>query len=174
MSRSYAEGIPTHDLPDNLLAEIGRCLTLFAHIEWRLARFTYALLRLDREEGRLAVRDQRAGEQVATICDLLAHRQIKSNADTNGLQKRLKAAESQRNLLAHGIWLKDPIYDQWRVISWSGSWQISPGRGAKLKRKMAPEGVLFDLPELAELHETLLGILADIEAWIAEFAPPKA
>lgn len=81
---------------------------------------------------------------------------------------------SQRNLLAHGIWLKDPIYDQWRVISWSGSWQISPGRGAKLKRKMAPEGVLFDLPELAELHETLLGILADIEAWIAEFAPPKA
>jgi hypothetical protein len=75
LQKSYGESEPTIDLPTCLFEEIGRITIIFSRIEWLLGRIAYAVLGLDRTEGRIAVREPRATERLDMISQLLAYKE---------------------------------------------------------------------------------------------------
>jgi hypothetical protein len=126
MSRSFAESDTTIELPAELLREIGRIIVSFAKLEFMLTRLAYALLELDRTAGRIAVREPRACERFDMIVDLLRYRNLSSKSDLNALRITIGQCEDGRNLVAHGTWVRDPVYGVLRIVKTSGQWQPIP------------------------------------------------
>jgi hypothetical protein len=174
MKRTYAETETTVDLPMTLLREIGLIMILSARLEWMLSRFAYSVLGLDRTEGRIAVREPRGTDRLDMICQLLTYKSIESRTDLQELRADIDECERGRDRVAHGIWVRDPIFNTLRIVSTRGQWQPTPSSPPKTSRKIAPEGVEFDLPEARALSAKLQSTLAKVEQWADEFRPPQA
>jgi len=131
-----------------------------------------AVIGVDRNVGRIAVREPRAYERFDMICDLLAYKGAASNADLSGIRKRIVECDEMRNILAHSTWVRDPIHDAFRLVKTTGQWQPTPSHPPKIKRKVHPEAVLFEAPEAVALNDKLRLLLKEIEQWAAEFQLP--
>jgi hypothetical protein len=171
---TLASSDPLTDLPDELLREIGKTMVLLAHLEWRLSRFAYALMGVDRNVGRISVREPRAAERFDMVCELLNYKGAESKADLSNLRQRIQTCDDQRNLLAHGTWTRDPVHNALRIIRTTGQWQPTPQHRGKTKRAIHPEGVLFEMREASALNEELGRLTKEVLAWIAESQPPPA
>ena len=126
MKFTFAITEPTLELPDALLREIGETMILFAYLEWKLSRLAYALLGVDRNVGRISVREPRGCERFDMVCELLVYKEISSKADLGGIRKRISECDDARNLLAHATWVRDPVHDALRLVKTSGQWQPTP------------------------------------------------
>jgi hypothetical protein len=168
----FGESDTTIDLPADLLSEIGRIIVSFAKLEFMLTRLAYALLELDRTAGRIVVREPRACERFDMIVDLLRYRNLSSESNLNALRISIGQCEDGRNLVAHGTWVRDPVYGVLRIVKTSGQWQPIPSYPRKTKRKVAPEGVEFELPDALELSEKIQLTIKSIERWADEFRQP--
>ncbi|NQV48702.1 MAG: hypothetical protein HQ504_13105 [Rhodospirillaceae bacterium] len=93
-------------LPIAHYTEIGRIITRFAYIEMQLFHITYHVLGVNRKEGRLAVKQFRAGDQAMLIKELANLKGLKLNVDWAYLKKSLQELESYRDRLSHCIWIK--------------------------------------------------------------------
>lgn len=96
------------DLPEAHLTEIGRLVFQFAFIETQLWTITYHVLGLDKKQGRLAVVQRRAHEQVDLLQVLLELQNIKLPVDWKTLKAAIKEIKSYRDRVAHGVWLEHP------------------------------------------------------------------
>ena len=93
-------------LPVKYSTEIGRIITRFAFLESQLRAMTYKLLMVNDKQGRLAVRAPRVVDHITMIQDLAALAKLELKVDWKKLKAFCREAESFRNRLAHGIWLK--------------------------------------------------------------------
>jgi hypothetical protein len=140
----------TIDLPSPLLREIGRIVVRHAALELQLNLMIYQLLEIDAAMGRITVRDPRTSDRLDMIADLLEMKKIKVRADLPAIRTSLQECASGRDLLAHGIWVDDnarPGKVMLRTLS--GRW--TPDGTTKLKRRIQPEGVEYDVTKARQL-----------------------
>ncbi len=138
-------------LPVSHSREIGRIITHYAHLEWRLRLVIYALLNIGPKEGRIAVRETRAEEYVTMIEDLLSVKKIRVNVNSKKSKKFLTLLREHRNTLAHGIWVKHPSSRSPVLQLAKGIWQPDPSKPQRRARRIIePEGAVIRVTELRQ------------------------
>ena len=95
-------------LPVYYSTQIGRIITRWAYLEWRLHETAYLLLKIGPKEGRLAVRAPRVADYVTMLQDIARVKSVTVTENWKDLKNLLVEAESYRNRLAHGVWMKCP------------------------------------------------------------------
>lgn len=129
--------------------EIGRIVTHWSHLEWRLKNVVYVLLGIGPKEGRLAVREIRASSYATMIEDLLDVKCVSVSIDLGNFRKLLSELGDHRNRLVHGVWLKHPSYSDPVLQLTKGESTPDPTNPAgKRKRVIDPEGILVKADEL--------------------------
>lgn len=134
--------------------EIGRIMTRWAFLEWRLRVVAYILLGVDHRLGRIAVREPRAADYLTMIQDICMMRNITLKSDTKTLRKELAECKESRDLLAHGIWIKHRGSKLPVIQKATGSYQEEPGQ-KRTKAKMAPKSMMVELAELKKLSKRI-------------------
>lgn len=138
-------------LPTAHSTQIGRIITRWALLEWRLRNIAYRLLNIGPKEGRLAVRDPRATDYVLMLEDLMNLKGLKIPFNFVEYRKLLEILGTHRDLLAHGIWIKHPDFKEPVIQMTKGKWSPDPTKpGEKAKRLIKPEGALIRLKDLRE------------------------
>lgn len=136
-------------LPAAHCREIGRIITRWAFLEWRLRNVAYILLNVSPKQGRLAIREPRATDYLTMLQDLMDLAKVKVTADFAAFHKLLEVLGNHRDRLAHGIWIRHPDFKEPILQLTKGSWRPDP-TGPKAKRVISPEGALIRLRELRE------------------------
>jgi hypothetical protein len=109
MKNPHPRDVPVvRDLSPNLMVEIGRVIFSHAYVEWRLNLIVYDFLHVTKVLGRLVGRDIRPMDQFDLICDLISLKDVRTGVDLIRLRKSLLSATTQRDLLAHGTWVRHP------------------------------------------------------------------
>lgn len=139
-----------YKLPAQLATEIGRAITRYAFLEYQLSLIIYVLLRIGKAEGRLAIREPRATDRLELISDLCKIMNIKPRTDISLLTQSVGAAQNQRNLLAHGIWVKDGQKLLLRDTGVQGS-KWKPDQKTSVKKKINPRGVNYTVESARSL-----------------------
>ncbi|MDP3224355.1 MAG: hypothetical protein Q8M96_14585, partial [Rubrivivax sp.] len=129
------------ELPPSILKWVGRVAFKLSILEFQIAQVVYALVGVDRRIGRLAVRSPRASEMIEMIHELAHVKSLKCEALATSVKPRLEHVQMERDLLIHGLWVKDPRGLP-AVISVNGP---APVQGAYKgrKRRIEPVSVTF-------------------------------
>jgi hypothetical protein len=135
-------------LPASKAASIGRTLTRFSYLEWRMAKTIYSLLGIGIKQGRVAVRLGQLKPAAQTAEGLLEAVRIRTNYNFKALGKKLDAAERARNVLAHSLFLEGKAREI-HVQVVRGSWEL-PQDVEGIRRAVDPQSVLVDRKFLAE------------------------
>jgi len=154
------------NLPSFLLREIGRIVSRHAILEWKLSRTVYTLLGIDPVCGRVTIREPRTTDRLDMIADLIKIKNISVSADLPAIRNALDACVSQRDALAHGLWMVDPDYpDRLFLRQTAGNW-TPPGKIGKQKRRIHPQAaeyVLDDAKSLVALIDATVQAVYDLE-----------
>lgn len=155
-------------LPVSYSTEIGRIMTRWAILEWRLRVATYMLLDVGPKEGRIAVREPRPQDYGVMLRDLMQIKGFKpTKIQPKDLGKAIDSMAFYRNALAHGIWLKVKS----RRLPWlqvlAGSYPPSPGAKA-VKAKIDPQGVEISPTNLREIRAGIESATGMVNVLIAE------
>ena len=141
------------NLPIALTREIGRVMVGHAFLEQCLSRIIYKLVNdVDPEIGRLAIREPRAADRLELIFDLAEVQGIQLKIDKTLYRDAIKVCVSQRDQLAHGIWVRDPKTRMLFLRITKGSWQPIKGQRGKTKRLIKPEGIQYDAEDTRKLR----------------------
>jgi len=136
-------------LPAAHCREIGKIITRWAFLEWRLKNTGYLLLNIGPKHGRVAVRELRVCDHLTMIQDLMEINDVSvSGFDFAKFRKLLETVGNHRDRLAHGIWIKHPDHRS-PILQLTKSSYLLPTKG-KTKRIIKPEGVSIDLAGLRE------------------------
>lgn len=160
-------------LPPSVSREVGRVIQRYALLEHRFFILIYGLLRIDQKLGRVAVREARGKDLVDVVRILMeAHGQIPLKPWWQKLHKKMESAATQRDLLAHGIWVRHPTTKQIFLRVTRGNWQPDGAQG-KVSRKIKPEGVPFGPTEsraalavIREISEMQMVLRREVDAWL--------
>lgn len=147
------------DLPLSYLQAIGRVCVWWAWQERLLSNIVYMLLGIGPKHGRIAVRSPRADEQITLIRQLMGLENVTSSElELTKLANSLRAIQKLRDLVAHGIWLKNTETGEIMIQDISGNWKPDP-RTPKIAKRIKPEGVVIaegDIDKITDLlRETL-------------------
>lgn len=151
------------DLPLNLMREIGRVIFFHSYLEWRLDLIIYDILRVTKVLSRLMARDSRTMDQFDLICDLVSLKDVKTGVDLIRLRKSLVSATTQRDLLAHGTWVKDPKNKVFLLRLVRGSWKPVKNKKVKTKRSIKPVLPDYGIEECRSLSQLINGIILTID-----------
>lgn len=162
-----------YKLPDEFHLEIGRTTVAWAYFENGVRRVIWRLMGVDERLGRTAVRDPRIDDRLEMIADLVFLKQIKIDEKRLQLLKtRANEVLSNRDLLAHGVWV--PHQGKWFVQKVSGNYPKDAISEHK-KRRIAPEGMNVDLEGLQTISgavdiliETLKEVADEIVAQLPQ------
>ncbi len=146
---------------------IGRVISRWGYLEWLLTDITHRVLGMGPKQGRLVVRDARAYERIETIDTLMRLRQLKTNVNLRELASDLKSAESDRNLLAHGMWIKHPRTGRLHVWFIRGAWRPDPKK-PKVSRKIKPEAVRKAPADLRACYREIDRLIGELKKLRAE------
>ena len=145
----------TADLPEKYSALVGSIVTRWSIQERLLADLTYALLNIDLKRGRIAVRSPRANEHIVMIKQLMSLDGIQCDSiDLDKLAEQLRALESIRDLVAHGLWFVEPKTKLPAVRNTAGHWKPDP-KGPKVSRRIKPEAVVFDTSSFGNILDAI-------------------
>jgi len=97
-------------IPTDYYTHIGRFISRWAFLEWRIRRLTYVLLGVGNEKGRVAIREPRINDSITIVEDLMFLDNLVSPIDLAKMKATLVQVESNRDKLAHGLWIKHPNY----------------------------------------------------------------
>ncbi len=121
------------NLPPNLMREIGRVIFFHSYVEWRLGLIIYDILHVTKVLSRLVAKDSLTMDRFDLICDLVSLKDVKTDVDLVRLRKSLLSATTQRDLLAHGTWVKDPKTKAFLLHLVRGS--LKPAQAKKVQTK---------------------------------------
>ena len=159
----YREVLVVRDLPLNLMREIGRVIFFHSYLEWRLGLIIYDILRVTKVLSRLVARDSRTMDQFDLICDLVSLKDVKTGVDLMRLRKSLISATTQRDLLAHGTWVKDPKTKVFLLRLVGGGWKPVKNKKMKTKRSMKLEASQYGIEECRSLSQLINGIIVNVD-----------
>src|SRR5262249_38097180 len=88
-------------------------------------------------------RQRAAHDRPAGYEDLIKIKNISISADLPGIRNALDACISQRDALAHGLWIDDPDYPNRLFLrQTAGNW-TPPGKIGKHKRRIHPQAAEY-------------------------------
>ncbi|MGB8274368.1 MAG: hypothetical protein WCF16_03750 [Alphaproteobacteria bacterium] len=149
-------------LPVEYSTEIGRLITRWAFLEWRMRELTYLVLRLSPKEGRVAVRDPRATGQLTMLEDLLDLRSLKTSISLKAFHTPFEKLQELRDAIGHGIWMNHPG-SKVPVLQWlKGSYPELPG-GKSVKARIYPGSMRVSLNDLRLAINAIGQHIADLE-----------
>jgi len=122
----------------------------------------YEFLHLTRVLGRLVARDARATDQFDLICDLISLN-VKTGVDLIRLRKSLVSVTTQRDLLAHGTWTRDPQTKAFFLRLAKGSWTPAKSKKVKTKRSGKPRAPGYGIDECRSLSQLISGIILTVD-----------
>lgn len=164
MKNLHPRDVPVvRDLPPNLMREIGRVIFSHSYVEWRLGLIIYDILHVTRVLSRLVPRDPRAMDQFDLICDLVSLKNVKTGVDLIRLRKSLLSATSQRDLLAHGTWVRDPKTNAFLLRLVRGSWKPVRTKKLQTKRPIRTGTPKYGIDECRSLSQLINGIILTVD-----------
>lgn len=151
------------NLPSNLMREIGRVIFFHSYIEWRLNLIIYDILHVTKILGRLVPNNPRAMDQFDLVCDLVSLKNIKTGVNLIGLRKSLLSATTQRDLLAHGTWVRDPKTKAFLLHLVGGAWTPAKAKKTKTKRSTKPRAPEYGIEECRSLSLLINRIILTVD-----------
>ena len=151
------------DLPPNLMREIGRVIFFHSYVEWRLGLIIYDILHVTKVLSRLVPRDPRAMDQFDLICDLVSLKNVKTGVDLIRLRKSLVSATSQRDLLAHGTWVRDPKTKAFLLRFVRGAWKPVNTKRVSTKRSTKTRAPKYGIEQCRSLSQLINGIILTVD-----------
>jgi len=151
-------------VPASINRGIGRLLVADSYLDLALVQIVYDLVGVGQKEGRLAIREPRAVERLELIEDLAHVHGIKLQTDLKLLREALEKSTSNRDLVGHGIWFREPTGGGLLVRRLRGSWPKDK-TGFRRSRRILPQGEHIDEEELAimlELTEKTIQWIQDL------------
>ena len=142
-----------HKLPTAYSTEIGKIISRWAYVEWRLKSIVYGLLKINPKIGRVVVRQASAVQAFQMVQELLPLRNIPvAPKDLKAIKRKLERIEEFRNAIAHGIWLKHDKTDLPALqITRSLPLFADLDRGSPTKAKVDPRGLPLEIKRLREV-----------------------
>ncbi len=140
-------------LPVSHSYQIGRAITRWALVEWQLKSVTYLLLGVSTKAGQLGFRTARAADYITMYENLIKLRKMKVSTDLKVLKRALKDIVEDRNLIAHGVWLKHPSRKTPYLLLTKGKRQVASTPGAK--RIIDPEMVPVTVKNLKDIVRSI-------------------
>ncbi len=141
-------------LPTNYAASIGRIISRFSYAEWLISYITYKLLNIGPKHGRVAVRTPRVEDGITMIEQLMYLDKIHVSTNIKALKKALTDIENERDMLAHGVWIRHPGFRTWHIQVTKGNWKPDP-LSPKVSRRIKPEGREIKMAYLKDLRARL-------------------
>lgn len=126
----------------------------WAYVEWQLSTILYKLAGVGPKQGRIAILELRANDYPNRFKWLLQVHKARVTTDLRTLAKDLGDAEDERNLLAHGLWIKDPESGELRIWRTRGAWE-SDSTNAGINRRLRPEASKCGPTEMRSLIVTI-------------------
>jgi len=164
MQNPHPREVPVvRDLPPTLMSEIGRVIVFHAYVEWRLNLIIYDFLHLTKVLGRLVAKDANATDQFDLICDLISLKSVKTDVDLIRLRKSLVSVTTQRDLLAHGTWVRDPQSKAFFLRLIKGSWKTEKNKQGQIKRSRKPGAPQYGIEECRSLSALIDGIILTVD-----------
>lgn len=164
MKNPHPRDVPVvRNLPPVLMSEIGRVIVFHSYVEWRLGLIISDILRTTKILSRLLARDSRTMDQFDLICDLVSLKDVKTGVDLIRLRKSLVSATTQRDLIAHGTWVRDPKTKVFLLRLVRGSWKPAKGKKVqtrRLRKSGAPE---YGIEECRSLSQLIDGIILTVD-----------
>lgn len=163
-----------HNLPPTLSREIGRIIVKFAALEYVTSQAIYSLLDIDRQSGRIAVREPRLIERLDMIFDLAKERSITLSVSQSEFRTKLEAISAARDSLAHGVWTIDAKTGRHLLVKTRGSWVPEPR--LRIKRTLNPQShevLVDDLRQVWRSIEAALAVINLIGDEIVAARPPS-
>ena len=157
-----------HDLPADLNREIGRVMVAFARLEHQLSSLVGLLLQLNKPEARVALKAPRAKDRLEMALDIFAIKGINIKLDTAALAKALDDATSERDRLAHGIWLRHPKTHELYLRMTRGAWPKDMTRGERVSRAVYPQSIRYSTKDARAALALIEKALSDVAALGAE------
>ncbi len=143
----------TTNLPDGHLKLIGSIAVHHAALEGRIKSTIHEVLKIGPKRGRLALKDQRIGEQLTLLEQLLNLACIEVPPEFDAVRNDLKAADDCRNALLHGLWIEHPDISIPVLQVTKGEWRMDRRNKPERPRKIDPEGIpISESDLLAELN----------------------
>jgi hypothetical protein len=148
------------NLPPNLMREIGRIIFSHSYVEWRLGLIIYDILHVTRILARLVPSEPRAIDQFDLICDLVSLKDVKTGVDLIRLRKSLLSATTQRDLLAHGTWVRDPKTKAF--LLWGGGKPVRI-KNLQTKRSLKSTAPKYGIKECRSLNQLIKRIILIVD-----------
>ena len=172
MKNPHPRDVPVvRDLSPNLMGEIGRIIFSHAYVEWRLNLIIYDFLHVTKVLGRLVGRDIRPMDQFDLICDLISLKDVRTGVDLIRLRKSLLSATTQRDLLAHGTWVRHPQTKAFLLHHASSSKPETIKKG-QTKGSTRPEVPEYGIEECRSLSKLIREIILTIDELYSDTLSP--
>jgi hypothetical protein len=138
-----------YEVPASISREIGRIIVRWAYFEYFIQKVVWLLVDVDQTIGSYSVREPRITDRIDMIQDLASLRSIKLKEEEWFQAYRIQAdaAQSRRDLLAHGLWTSYPD-GSFRVIKTRGQHPKARSQVPHRSRKVAPEALSVTVREL--------------------------
>ena len=176
MKNPHPRDVPVvRDLPRNLTSEIGRVIFFHSYVEWRLDLIIYDILHLTKVLGRLVAKDDyRSMDQFDLICDLVSLKAVKTSVDLIRLRKSLLSAATQRDLLAHGTWVRDPKSKSFLLRIAKGTWKPAKVKNEKPQttRSIKARAPKYGIEECRSLSQLINGIILTVDELYSDTLRP--
>ena len=157
-----AEAPIVHDLPDDLAMIIGKIIAAHSRLEHTLTQIPTILLGLNKAEARIALREPRAGERLEMALDIFAIKGIEpTGVDLVALRTKIDKSTTERDQLAHGIWLRDSEGQLYLRLARSNWPKDGTGRGT-MKRAISPQSMPYGIKDALELLALIEDSLASV------------
>lgn len=136
-----------YKLPDDYCTLIGKFITRWAYLEWRLRETMYALMCVGPKVGRIAIREPRVVDYLTMIEDTAKLRKVTISVDWKKLKNIMGEIESWRDRFAHSIWLDIPGVGMPSIQVLSGKTVTTSG-GTAVKSRIDPRSFRVAIKEL--------------------------
>lgn len=149
------------ELPIQMNNEIGKIIVGFAFFEYTLTRIAYELLGIDPKQGRVAVRASRGHELVEMVRDLCELAKLKIKFKFAPLITTARATNVRRDLIAHGVWLRDEPTGNIFLLRTRGHWKPEKHKSGNVKRAISPQGEQHTAEDLMEIRTEIDALVKD-------------
>ncbi len=123
----------------------------------------YDILKVTKILSRLVAKESRTMDQFDLICDLVSLKDVKTDVDLIRLRKSLLSASTQRDLLAHGTWVKNPKTKVFLLHIVRNNWMHAESKKVQKKRPIKSRAPAYGIAECRSLNQLINGIILTVD-----------